>query len=71
MDKFEVLHKYNKLVRREMAEPLTCEQDGWDYTVRLGDDGEPVLKCYACGGRLTPGEKMYAEIQRVVEEKLR
>lgn len=70
MDKFDILHKYNRLVRRDLAEPLTCT-DGFEYTVKLGPDGDPVLHCYLCGGRLTPGEKMYAELLEVVEERLK
>lgn len=69
MDKFDILHKYNRLVRRDLATALTCGEDSWEYTVKLGPDGDPVLHCYLCGGRLTPGERMYEELQKVVEKQ--
>lgn len=71
MDKFEILHKYNKLVRRELAHPIVCGKDGWEYVVRHNDGVTPLLRCYYCGGTLTPGDKMYAEWQRIVEERLK
>lgn len=70
MDRFEILHKYNRLVRRGMAEPLVCTRDGMEYTVRLNDGETPRLQCFGCGGTLTPGDKMYAGLQQIVEEKL-
>ena len=71
MDKFELLHKYNTLVRRDMAPALRCERDGMEYVVRYNDGTNPILKCYSCGGIVTPGEKMYNELQEIVEETLR
>lgn len=70
MDKYQLLHDYNKLVRRDMANPLECNRCNIEYTVRLGPD-EPVLKCYGCGGTLIPGDKLYGEILHVVETRLK
>lgn len=70
MDKFALLHDYNTLVRRGMASPLTCNKDGFIYTVRFNDGEIPLLKCYECGGSYFPSDREYAEWQKIVEEKL-
>lgn len=71
MDKFEVLHKYNRLVRREMARPLTCDRDGIEYVVRLNDGVTPKLHCYGCGSDYYPSDREYADIQHKVETRLK
>lgn len=71
MDKFELLHKYNTLVRRDLAPPLMCSRDGFDLTVRLNDGVTPVLKCYMCGGKTFLGEKAYEDIEEIVRTRLK
>lgn len=71
MDKFDILHKYNRLVRRDMAVPLACKRDNTEYTIRLNDGITPKLHCYGCGSDYFPSEREYAEIQRTVELRLK
>lgn len=71
MDKFELLHKYNTLVRRELAPPLLCSRDGFDLTVRLNDGETPVLKCYMCGSKTYLSDRSYEEIEDIVRTRLK
>lgn len=70
MDRFELLHKYNILVRRGFAEPIVCGADGFTLTVRLNDGENPKLHCYMCDSDYYPSDREYETWQTAVEEKL-
>lgn len=64
---FQTYHRYNKLVRRGMAKPLThgC---GHEYTLRLSEDNDVVLQCTDCNTLVQPGLRLYNDVQAVVRE---
>ncbi len=63
---FSVFHKYNRLVRRGMAKPIQCSC-GAEPVVSIGVNEEPVLKCYSCGSRITPGLALYQSLVKHVD----
>lgn len=63
-----IFHLYNRLVRRNMAKPLTCHTCDNAYALRATEDGEPVLQCFGCNSMLQPGLDMYDDIVSVVKE---
>jgi len=67
MDKFEILHRHNLLVARDLAQPIVCGRDGGQYVVRLNDGVTPRLHCYTCGSDYYPSDREYAEWQKKVE----
>ena len=67
MDKFEILHKYNRLVRRDLAEPIVCGRDATVYTIRRNDGETPSLHCYTCDSDYYPSDREYAEWQKRIE----
>lgn len=68
MMNIQEFHKYNRLVRRAMVEPLMCESCEFPLTTLATEDAEPVLKCYSCGSLIQPGLKMYERICAVNRE---
>lgn len=64
----QVFHRYNALVRRGAAKPLTCNSCDYTYVLRATEDGEPVLQCFSCGALVQPGLNMYTDIKSVVKE---
>lgn len=63
---FQIFHRYNKLVRRGVAKPLT-HHCGQEYTIMNGS-GEPVLRCWYCNTLTEPGKTLYDGIVAVVKE---
>ena len=63
---FQTFHKYNRLVRRGMASPITCTC-GSELVVGMDKDEEPMLKCYQCGSRITPGLRLYESLAKHVK----
>lgn len=64
---FQTFHRYNRLVRRGLVKPL-AHSCGEPFTLAIGEDESPVLKCYSCNTTTYPGTKMFADIQAVVQE---
>lgn len=64
---FQVFHRYNRLVRRGLAKPLT-HACGQVYVTGFGVDDEPVLKCLYCDSVTVPGQRLYDDIRAVVKE---
>jgi hypothetical protein len=60
-----VFHNYNKLVRRNLVEPIECEC-GNELTIRADAEGEPYFECFYCNSKTIPGERFYLEIRGVV-----
>lgn len=65
---FQVFHKYNRLVRRGLAEPLLCPNDDNRLVVAIGEDDEPMLHCYFCDTNIKPGLRLYERIRAIVSE---
>ena len=63
----QTFHKYNRLARRGLAEPLRCSC-GVDYTLRATEDGDPLLQCFVCDSITQPGLKLYERIKAVNSE---
>ena len=61
----QYFHHYNKLVRRDLVVPLTCEC-GTVYARRADEEGEPYFDCYGCNSQTRPSQKFYDEIRAVV-----
>jgi len=64
---WETFHLYNRLVRRGLTKPLT-HSCGEEFTLTLGEDDRPALKCFMCGTTTYPGLNMYSDIRAVVKE---
>lgn len=64
---FNLFHKYNRLVRRQMVKPLECHCGG-NLITSLGPEDELVLICYACDTEIVPGESRIADVRAVVKE---
>lgn len=64
---FNLFHRYNKLVRRDLARPLkhTC---GSGYITAMGEDEELVLRCLSCGTDTVPGIGTIGRVRAVVKE---
>lgn len=65
---WELVHKYNRLVRREIAEPIRCPDCQSEYVSRLGPEDEPVLHCILCDRRLIIGQRVYDKMRAVVTQ---
>lgn len=65
---FQIFHRYNRLVRRGQAKPLTCPHCESVYTLRTTEDAEPVLQCLTCDSLVQPGLALYQNIKAVVKE---
>jgi hypothetical protein len=63
---FQLFHKYNKLVRRNLVEPLTCNHCDTEYVIQIGAFDEPVLRCLPCATIVYPGIRAYEEMKAVV-----
>lgn len=66
---FQTYHNYNRLVRRGLTKPLT-HSCGGAYTLTIGDEDRPALKCFSCGTTTYPGLNMFSDIRAVVKEHL-
>jgi hypothetical protein len=65
---FQVFHRYNKLVRRDLADPLLCTVCDSEYIVALGAFDEPVLKCLTCRSTIYPGLTTYDDLRAAVSQ---
>lgn len=67
MTNIQIFHEYNRIVRRGglIALRHSC---GNAYALRADKDGEPLLQCYWCNVRVTPGGKMVREITGQIEQ---
>lgn len=61
MTDIQIFHEYNKIVRRGGLIALRHSCDN-AYALRADKDGEPLLQCYWCNVKVTPGERMVQEI---------
>lgn len=65
---FQTFHNYNRLVRRGIVKPLACPHCENEFALSIGEDDEPVLKCFFCGTLTLPGLDMYNRVRAVVTE---
>jgi ribosomal protein L44E len=65
---FKLFHKYNKLVRRQLIQPLKCSSCGFPYITALGGNDELVLECTVCETQTTPGLATIGNVRAVVKE---
>jgi hypothetical protein len=65
---FKMFHRYNKLVRRNMAKPLTCEICKSELFTALNEDDELVLRCLGCDNDIVPGLGTISRVEAVVKE---
>ena len=69
---FPLFHAYNKLVRRGLVKPLTC--DCGDPLVTsidkrtMIDEEVLLLECYGCGTIVRPGLDTIGDVRAVVTE---
>lgn len=64
---FQTFHRYNRLVRRGLAQPILCNC-GQEPVLKVGRFDEPVLECFFCGMLTVPGQAMYDDLLAVVKE---
>lgn len=65
---FRLFHRYNKLVRRGLAKPLTCTVCDTRLITALDDEDELVLKCFTCASSTRPGLARLGNVRAVVTE---
>lgn len=61
-------HQYNRLVRRELVDPLTCDVCGFELITRMTLDADPLLQCLSCNVTIQPGLNLYNRIVAVNKE---
>lgn len=66
-DTFDLFHKYNKLVRRQMVKPLACSC-GTPLITTLGPADDLTLHCVACDTYTVPGVTTIDNVRAVVKE---
>lgn len=65
---FAMFHRYNKLVRRGLVQPLNCKTCATPYITAVGPDEELVLRCYVCPSDVKPGLDTLSKVRAVVTE---
>ena len=65
---WEVAHRYQRLVRRGIAEPVMCPDCRIEYVKKIGRDDEPVFYCLRCRGTLVPGVRMMDQMRDLVKQ---
>lgn len=65
---FKVFHRYRRLARRGIVEPLCCPDCQAEFVLRITEDDEPALQCFACATVVHPGGRLYNDIEAVVKE---
>jgi uncharacterized Zn finger protein len=65
---FQTFHKYNRLVRRNVARPIICDVCSDALVVMAGKDDEPVLRCFVCGSVGYPSLELYRQVSNIVED---
>lgn len=68
MDKWLLIHRYNRLVTLGVAGPLECPDCRARVAIQLADDEEPMLWCLYCDTKMTPGLDFWHDIRAVVSE---
>lgn len=65
---FQLFHRYNKLVRRELVKPLNCKTCDSTLVTGVSDKDELLLKCYTCDSSIVPGLTLLSQVNAVVKE---
>ncbi len=65
---FQLFHRYNKLVRRGLVQPLMCKTCAVPYVTAVDKNDELVLKCFSCSSVVTPGIGTIGNVRAVVME---
>lgn len=65
---FRLFHRYNKLVRRGLVQPLTCKACGFAYITSADEEDNLVLECYTCDSKTRPGLGTIERVMAVVSE---
>lgn len=68
MDKWRLIHRYNRLVRIGEAKPLSCPDCEMPVVVRPDLDDEPRLLCAFEDRFFLPGTMFWADVNAVVAE---
>lgn len=64
---FRMFHRYNRLVRRQLVQPLT-HSCGAVYVTGLDKNDELVLRCLQCNTEISPGMDTLERVYAVVTE---
>jgi hypothetical protein len=67
---FSVIHNYRKLVRRNLADPITCPWCENEYELTLGEGDEPTFLCTRCNALVKIGLVLYNRMEQTVKEHL-
>jgi len=65
---FALFHKYNKLVRRDLAPPLRCTTCNNPLVTGMGENDELVLNCLTCNSIIKPGIGIFDNVRAIVME---
>lgn len=64
---FRIFHRYNKLVRRQLVQPLQCSC-GQSLITGFDKNDDLILKCLSCGSNKSPGLGTVEKVRAVVKE---
>lgn len=64
---FDTFHKYNRLVRRGLTRPLTCDC-GEEVVTVLGFEDTLMLQCFGCDTLTSPGTNTIDNVTAIVKE---
>lgn len=67
---FQEFHHFNRLVRDDKAEPLTCGLCHNNLITRYDEKGkepEPILWCWACDDYTTPGLNTIERVRTAIK----
>lgn len=65
---FRLFHRYNKLVRRGLVQPLKCYTCGNPFVTAANEKDELVLRCLVCETTTAPGITTIGNVRAVVTE---
>lgn len=71
INKFVLVHSYNKLVDDDKAKPLVCPDDQQELVSMIDADGntdDPVMWCPLCDTKYRFGLDTWNQIEAVVKE---
>jgi hypothetical protein len=61
-------YKYNRLARRGLVSPLSCETCNNEFVLRATEDADPLLQCFYCDRIIQPGLGLYDRIKAILSE---
>lgn len=65
-EKWDVIHDYRRAVRRGLASPLTCPEDGVELVPVIDPNDGPALRCTTCLAVYSIGLDMWDQMKAAI-----